>query len=103
MDKSLIGKGSSDPFVHFTVGDPLKDAVHSHTMTSPVKKKSLNPRWNWRCLLPIDLPIDVDKAMHEFAAHQVRVEFGNVIICQNRSDSSAKFQIHYIEVQNFTI
>ena len=36
----------------------MKDATHSHTMTSPVKKKSLNPRWNWRCLLPIDLPID---------------------------------------------
>ena len=28
MDKSLLGKGSSDPFIHFTVGDPLKDPTH---------------------------------------------------------------------------
>ena len=38
--------GSSDPIATFRIGP--------HSRTSPLKKKSLNPRWNWRCCIPAE-------------------------------------------------
>jgi Ca2+-dependent lipid-binding protein/Ran GTPase-activating protein (RanGAP) involved in mRNA processing and transport len=52
MDKSVLGgKGSSDPIVTVRVG------AHEHV--SPLKKKTLAPRWNWRCNIPAVNPKNV--------------------------------------------
>ena len=52
MDKSLLGgKGSSDPIVTIRVG--------GHEHVSPLKKKTLAPRWNWRCCIPAVNPKNV--------------------------------------------
>jgi len=47
MDKGPDG-GTSDPVATFKAG--------GRTFQSPLKKKTLNPRWNWRCYVPLTRP-----------------------------------------------
>ena len=49
MDKGPDG-GTSDPVATFKAG--------GRTFQSPLKKKTLNPRWNWRCCVPLTRPED---------------------------------------------